>query len=197
VIVPGGIYHVTTRGNNRRPVFTKDEDFEAWLRELARVVLGRCWLVFAYCIMTTHFHLVLQAPEGDLSAGIRELNWRYARLWNLRHRSEDHVWGKRFSSTYIEDESHLPAAIRYVDLNPVEAGICDDPADYRWSSHAACMGLVLPPRFLALGATLELFGSSPARARRVYADYVSLEHVPVPGERTGLERMLAQGDKVR
>ena len=140
-------------------------------------ILDRCrikhnWHVYAWCLMTTHYHLVLATPDGGLSSGRCHLNGGFARWRNKRQGREDHLFGKRFVSRKITSEEHLFEAIRYVLLNPVRAGICDDPADWRWSSYEASTGLAKAPPLLALGELLGLFGIDPASAVRSLRDLV-------------------------
>lgn len=130
------------------------------------------WHVYSWCLMTNHFHLVVGTPDGGLSPGMCELNGSFARWSNLRHFREDHLFGKRFWSNEVADEEQLLAACRYVALNPVRAGLCEDPAAWRWSSYRACAGLEEAPPYLALSRLLALFDPDPGRAIALYRDFV-------------------------
>ena len=184
-----GVYHVTTRGNNRRGIYTDVRDRVVFLAMLDRAFRRYHWQIYAYCLMTTHFHLVFGVPEGGLSAGMCELNGGFARWSNWRHGREDHLFGKRFSSIEILTDAHLLEACRYVVLNPVRAGLCSKPEDWPWSSYRATAGIIDPPAFLSLGSLLALFANRPEDAMRAYRAFirdglVSPGHGPVPGTDT-------------
>jgi REP element-mobilizing transposase RayT len=179
IVEPGGIYHVTSRGSGERDVFGDDVDCEAFLVLLALVVRRWGWVCLSYCLMTTHYHLVLQLPTGELSCGMQALNGRFSRRTSRRYGSHAHLFENRFAGKTIADDTQLREAARDVVLSPVRAGVCDDPAEYRWSSYRACAGLDFAPSFLAVGAHLELFGSTPEQAVAMYRRFVREGHVPV------------------
>ena len=162
VVEPSGIYHVISRGNNRGRLYWDDHDHQVFLLRLDRVATKYKWIGLAYCLMTTHYHLLVQLPEGGLSSGMQELNGEYARETNHRHRRVGHLFQNRFYSDWVTTEKHLFGAIRYIALNPVRAGICGDPATWPWSSHRASVGLERPIDYLALPQLLELFDHRPA-----------------------------------
>jgi len=169
---PGDFFHVCTRGNSRCDIYTDAEDRRVFLTLLDRCRVKHNFRVYAWCLMTTHYHLVLATPDGGLSAGMCRLNGGFARWWNKRQGREDHLFGKRFASTKMTSDEHLLTAIRYVLLNPVRAGICADPARWRWSSYKASAGFAKAPPLLALGELLGLFGDDPAAAVRSLRDFV-------------------------
>jgi putative transposase len=161
---PGDYFHVCTRGNNRCDIYTDDEERQLFLTLLDRCRIKHNWRIYAWCLMTTHYHLVLATPDGGLSEGMCRLNGGFAQWWNKRRGREDHLFGKRFASTKVTSDAHLLVAIRYVLRNPVKAGMCDDPAGWRWSSYRASVGLDRAPPLLALGELLGLFGVEPGPA---------------------------------
>jgi putative transposase len=169
---PGGFFHAGTRGNSRSRVFLDATDYTVFLMMLDRSERKYNWRIYAWCLMTTHYHLVVSIPDGGLSPGICELNGSFARWSNLRHEREDHLFGKRFGSTEILTDEHLREACRYVVLNPVRAGMCDDPAEWRWSSYRASAGFDEAPPFLALGELLGLFDVDPGKAVALYRDFI-------------------------
>ena len=139
VVAPGYPHHVTQRGNRRQRTFFGEGDYAAYL-ELMADWCGRCGVaVWAYCLMPNHVHLVVvPSSEHGLARGIGEAHRRYTRRINFRKRWRGHLWQGRFSS-FVCDEAHLLAAVRYVETNPVRAGLCRRPWRYRWSSAAAHM----------------------------------------------------------
>ncbi len=185
VVEPGGIYHVTTRGNNREQVVSDDRDRALLLAAINQATRRYGWIVLAYCLMTNHFHLVVQVPLCGLSEGMRLLNGGFARRMNARHGRVGHLFQNRFFANQIKRDAHLLEACRYVVLNPVRAGLCERPEEWPWSSYRACAGLELAPPFLAVDALLGLFGTRPRQARREYRVFVRNGLVPVSGKRNG------------
>ena len=139
--MPGYPHHVTQRGNRRADVFEVDADREAYLRFLQKYAVRHGLAVWAYCLMTNHVHLVV-VPERQESLGraLRDAHTVYAMYFNTRTRLTGHVWQGRFYSTPMDDP-HLWAAVRYVEQNPVRAGLVERAEDYAWSSAAAHCGL--------------------------------------------------------
>ena len=168
IIEPSGIYHAISRGNNRGTLFWDEHDSEVFLQRLNRVADKYDWVGLAYCLMTTHYHLLVQLPEDGLSVGMQELNGEYARRTNHRHGRVGHLFQNRFYSDLVTSERHLFGAIRYIALNPVRAGICPAPEDWPWSSHRAAAGLEFPIGYLELSRLLTLFDTRPADASAAY-----------------------------
>jgi putative transposase len=165
VQIPGGTYHVTSRGVAGNPLYRSSADREVFLAALARTVARHDWACHAYCLMTTHYHLVVHTPDPNLAVGMKWLNAAYARRFNWKYAMRGHVFESRYASVLVEREPHLLELARYVALNPVRAGICIDPADWPWSSYRAWMGLSSCPPFLTPGWLLSHFGTDPDRAR--------------------------------
>jgi putative transposase len=165
LLVPGGAYHVTSRGAARSLLFRDDEDRERFLDLLGKLVARHDWACHAYCLMTTHYHLVVRTPDANLAVGMQQLNGAYAQGFNHRHAMRGHVLESRYGAVLIEREAHLLEAIRYVVLNPVRAGICANPDDWPWSSYRSTIGVTPCPTFLAPGWLLAHFGADPDRAR--------------------------------
>jgi putative transposase len=169
----GGIYHVIARGNDGQAIVADDADRKLWLTYLARSVRRYAWKCLTYCtycLMTNHFHLVVQIPRGGLSRGMQELNAGYARSFNRRHGRTGHLFRNHFYSDQFERDSHLLETCRYVVLNPVRAGIRAHPADWHWSSYRSCAGLAPPEPFLAHREVLGLFDGEASS----YAGFVAL-----------------------
>jgi putative transposase len=152
--VPHGYYHVSTRGNNKQPIFDDDRDREFFLVILHRVARRYGWLFYAYCLMGNHYHLVMQISEAGISRGMCELNTAYAATYNIRHGRVNHLFGRRFWSELITTDAYLLGACRYVVQNPVRAGICTACEDWKWSSYRATVGLATPEPFLAVADVL-------------------------------------------
>jgi putative transposase len=170
---PGAIYHVTSRGAEGRPVFLDDLDRSLFMSVLAEVVQGRKWVCPSYCLMTNHFHLLIQTPHPDLAVGMHRLNSAHANYFNRRHDHIGHLFQSRYSAQVIESESHLLEACRYIVLNPVRAGLCRRPGRWHWSSYRATAGYVSAPAFLAADWVLGQFAPDPRRASLRYVEFVA------------------------
>ncbi len=128
-----GIYHVTARGVDSSPIVRDRADWEA-LHELVLAAERRHgWLYDVYCLMSTHFHLVVRAQLPLLSRGMHWLNGVYAQRFNVRHRRTGHLFENRFSARVMRDDEHWERTCRYVLENPVKAGLCEFAADWPWS----------------------------------------------------------------
>lgn len=128
-----GYFHVTTRGNNGRDVFATAADRRVFLALLSSIAREREWALPAWCLMINHFHLVLETRHENLSAGMQRLNGVYAQWFNAWHGRINHLFGRRFWSKRIETETQLRDTAEYVLHNPVRAGFCANPWDWRWS----------------------------------------------------------------
>jgi putative transposase len=144
ITAPGLVYHVTHRGNRRGDVFFDREDREIYLRWLAGAARRHGVEIWAYCLMTNHVHLLVKGLRHDsLGNTMRELQGRYARRINESRGWSGHLWANRFYSHPI-DGDHLWAAARYIERNPVRAGMVALAEDYAWSSARAHCGLEGP-----------------------------------------------------
>ncbi len=168
---PGGLYHVTSRGDRREPIYLDDADREGWLELLGHVCERFDWSCYAYCLTGNHFHIVVQTAHANLSAGMRQLNGVYTQQHNRRHAKVGHVFQGRFKAVVVQRETYLLELSRYVVLNPVRAGMCAQPEDWPWSSYHAMLGAEAPA-WLKSEWLLSQFGQSKASARRAYIDHV-------------------------
>lgn len=134
IYVPGSAWHMTARGIDRAPIFLEDFDRLVFLALLRKVTERVGWQVVAWCLMETHYHLLLFAGrEPQISLGMQMLNGLYARELNRRHDRRGHLFGERYRPTPIEPDEHLVAAIAYTLRNPVLAGLVDRIEDWVWS----------------------------------------------------------------
>jgi len=189
----GGIYHVFARGVRKEPLFNDDEDRVYLLNLLGVIVDRHGWLILAYCLMGNHYHLLLETPQPNLSAGMHRFNGAFAQWFNERHRLEGHVFGRRFQSVPAESDSHLLELVRYVVLNPVRAKLCSHPADWGWSSYRGTIGAGRPARFLARDRVLGLFRGPGRTAEEHYERFVTAEIGLVDDAHETRSRMAAIG----
>lgn len=125
-----------TRGNNKRDLFLCEADFQFYLHIIARFSLKYGLDVYHFVFMTNHVHLLLEPTKSEtLSRFMRQVNQEYARHFHLRYGTIGHVFQERFKAIPIEDEAYYLACARYIELNPVRAGIVDHPGAYKWSSY--------------------------------------------------------------
>ena len=126
----------------------------------------------AYCLMTTHYHLLVQTAQADLAAGLQYLNGRYAQRINRRRGEKGHLFDARYGSAFVETEQHVLSVHRYIALNPVTAGIVARPQDWPWSSYRALLRLTPAPTFLDAEAALRFFGATPEVGRARLVEFV-------------------------
>ena len=134
IVVPNYPHHVTQRGCRRQQTFFEEADYLAYIDLLAGLKERMGVDIWAYCLMPNHAHLIaVPRHEQSLAKLFGIAHHRYARRVNTMHDWRGHLWQERFYS-FVMDESHLLAAVRYVELNPVRAGLCANPEEWRWSS---------------------------------------------------------------
>jgi putative transposase len=129
-----GVYHITARGNRRAPIYFDDDDRRYFLALRERVARKFDWDLREHCLLTNHFHLLIETERANLSEGMHRLNHHYAIYFNARHRFEGHLFQKRFWSRLIETEDAFADTIAYIAFNPVKAGLSATPWDWPWSS---------------------------------------------------------------
>lgn len=169
----GALYHVTSRGDRREDIFVDETDRQAWLATLAQCCERYRWIVHAWCQMTNHYHIVIETPEANLSAGMRQLNGVYTQAFNRRHNRVGHVYQGRFKAILVDRDSYLLELLRYVVLNPVRAGMVREAADWPWSSYHATVGEEAKPPWLETQWTLQQFAMQQKAQRRRYAEFVA------------------------
>lgn len=173
LILPGQPHHVILRGNNRQAIFFSDLDRQQMLAILAEVAAQHSVAIHAYVLMDNHLHLLLTPPAADaLSRMMQALGRRYVGWFNARHERSGTLWEGRFRAGLIEGERHLLACMRYIELNPVRAGLCTEPAQWPWSSAAHHLGLTRQ----ALITEHELYwslGNTPFERELAYRDFTN------------------------
>jgi putative transposase len=172
---PGALYHVTARGNARQDIFRDDHDRREMLDLLKEVITDRNWICHAYCMMTNHYHLLVETSEGNLSQGMRQLNGIYTQRFNRRHGLTGHVFQGRYKSIVVEKEAYLLALCRYIVRNPSKAGLVDTPAEWPWSSYRSTAGIGKGDGVVHADWILSQFSDYPPAARRAYRQFVLSE----------------------
>ncbi len=168
----GALYHVTSRGNARQPIYLDEQDFDLLLEVLSKVCERFNWVIHSYCLMTNHYHLLVETPDGNLSKGMRQLNGVYTQRFNRKHQRVGHLYQGRYKAVLVDKESYLLEVGRYILLNPIRAHMVDSPEEYQWSSWHAIMREEKAPEWLAVNQTLLLFDRQRTKASQKYHDFV-------------------------
>lgn len=180
--IPGVPAHIVQRGNNRQWVFVDTKDFESYLFWLHEAVATHGCRLHAYVLMTNHVHLLLTPDSSNsVSQAIQHLGRKYVTYFNRRYNRSGTLWEGRHKGSIIQSDSYALNCYRYIELNPVRAGMVDSPGDYRWSSyHRNALGkqasLIPLPEYQSLGL-------SDRQRRRAYRDFVKAPFSPAQNER--------------
>ena len=163
---PHATYHVTSRGDRREPIYRSDVDRLMHLAVIAQTMSRFDAQIVAYCLMGNHFHLVLHTRQANLSRLMRHLNGVYTQNFNRAHSLSGHLFQGRFKAILVDCDAYLMALCRYVERNPVAAGLVTAPADWPWSSCRAHAGLEATPEWLDTdGMHAHLLGKTVETAR--------------------------------
>ena len=176
-----GIHHVWVNATSHWQYYLDDVDRMTWIRLLIRLRDRLDWRVLAFCQMTTHVHALLDVANDSLPPGMEYLNREYSKDFNARHGRHGHLVRKRYGSRRVQGQADLLGAYAYVVLNPVRAGACDRPEDWRWSSYATTIGLTGDFPVVDAALVLSEVGGRADGLRKVVsaraADLVRGEHV--------------------
>lgn len=185
---PNVVHHVLARGVARGPIFRDDEERQALVKDLGALIPESGATCLAWCLMTTHIHLVLRTGRRPLRWLMQRLLLRHAQRVNDRWHRVGHVFQNRYKSLLVDQDSYLLSLVRYVHRNPLDAGITSSPArlaEYPWCGHGALMGTKVVP-WQATTEVLGLFHHNRERARIRYLAFI--KQVPEPGSRATPER---------
>jgi REP element-mobilizing transposase RayT len=175
---PGAVYHVTSRGDRREPIFDDDADREALLGVITQAMSRFDAQMLAYCLMGNHYHFVLHTRQANLSLLMRHVNGVYTQRFNRRHGKVGHLFQGRFKAILVDRDAYLLEVCRDVELNPVRAQMVASPGEWPWSSYLAHVDGAMPPPWLdTAGLHAYLLGreaKSAADRRRAAARYASL-----------------------
>jgi putative transposase len=191
---PGAVYHITARGDRREPIFLDDDDRLTFLDLLSKEVKQQGWLLYAFCLMDNHYHLLLETPQPNLVRGMRRLNGVYTQAFNRAHGLVGHVLQGRYKSILVDKDAYLRELCRYVVLNPmrVKKKLAQSVAHYPWSTYSATAGQMPAPDWLAVAPVLALFGSRKSTAIKAYERFVA-EGLSAPSPWTALKGQMYLG----
>jgi putative transposase len=169
------MYHVMSRGVRGLPLYTDDTDRRHFLGLLGEACSRYDWLVYAYCLMGNHYHLLIKTMQANLSRGTQWLNGQYIRWFNRTHDQLGHGIFRRFNAVLITDDAQLATAACYILRNPVRADLSARAADWHWSSYSPTVGAGAAPVYLESTWILGEFGLTLAQAQVNFAAYVNAE----------------------
>ena len=168
----GAFYHVMHRGNAGSDLFKSERDREKLLEYFSKAAERYAIKVHTYCLMTNHYHLLIETPHPNLSQAIKWINVSYAAYFNRKRRRSGHLFQGRFKAVLVDADEYLKHLSRYIHLNPVRAGMVEHCKDYPWSSYPAFGGYNKSPEWLETNGLLSLFGKDSNKAKKRYRDFV-------------------------
>ena len=169
--LPGGLYHVITRGNNRRRIFDSPADYDKFLSLLAAQKVKLPFFLYAYCLMTNHVHLLVERQTDSIGRIMHRLLTGYSQYYNRRYRRVGHLLQGRHKAILCQSDQYLSQLVRYIHLNPVRAKMVRRPEHYQYSSHSSYLGSE-PAGIVDVDSVLRHFGSKKKVARERYAEFV-------------------------
>jgi putative transposase len=172
IVYPGAFYHVTSRGNEQKDVFKSQRDREKFLEYLESATERYGAVVHAYCLMSNHYHLLLETPGGNLSQIMRHINGAYTTYFNIKRKRSGHLFQGRYKAILVEFDEYAMELSRYIHLNPVRAGMVTRPEEYRWSSYINYIGQCTAPTWLKMETILDYFGKKNKEAMKKYRLFV-------------------------
>jgi len=190
----GGVYHITSRGDGREDIYLFDADREAWLQVFGQVCDRFNWVCHAWCLMTNHYHILIETPEANLAQGMRQLNGVYTQRFNRTHRRVGHVFQGRYKAILVERDSYLLELARYVVLNPLRAKMVKRLENWTWSSYLATCGQSIVPVWLQTDWILAQFGQRRSSAIEKYIRFVH-EGARLPSVWTQLQGQIYLGSE--
>ncbi len=167
-----GIYHVMIRGNERKEIFSNDEDRVRFLGTLAEKKKDGEYILYAYCLMDNHVYLVIKEGKDSISRIMKRINTSYAYYYNKKYDRVGHVFQDRYQSEAVENDGYLITVIRYVHNNPVKAGICRNAAQYSWSSYNLYISLN-NSRLIECNEILEIFSNKKEKSIQLFIDHTN------------------------
>ena len=169
---PGAFYHVINRGNAGEKIFKSQSDKKKFLEYLQKAVDRFSIIIHTYCLMSNHYHVLIETPQANLGVAIQWLNVSYATYFNRKRQRSGHLFQGRFKALLIEADEYLKELSRYIHLNPVRANIVAKPQDYAWSSYPAFLKKNEGPEWLETGRILGYFGKRKKEAIKKYINFV-------------------------
>ncbi len=172
IAYPGAFYHITSRGNERKDIFKDQKDREKFLSYLESATERYEASIHAYCLMTNHYHILMETPSGNLSQIMQHINGAYTTYFNIKQKRVGHLFQGRYKAILINIDEYAQELSRYIHLNPVRANMVDRPEQYAWSSYQYYIGLEKSPKWMVKDFILGYFGRKISGAQRGYRAFV-------------------------
>lgn len=172
---PGAWYHIMNRGRRRENIFSTPEDYQSFIRVLQEAADLWNLKIAAYCLMSNHYHILVQTPDANLSRGMRHINGIYTQRFNRRREIEGQLFRGRYKAVLIEEDSHLLEVLRYIHRNPLRAGLAEDVNDFPWSSHHGYLSGAKKWEWLHKEFLLSMLSKSRSGRLASYRKFVSLD----------------------
>ena len=169
---PDAFYHVTARGNEQKDVFKSQKDREKFLTYLESATTRYGAAIHAWCLMSNHYHLLLETPIGNLSQIMRHINGAYTTYFNVKRKRAGHLFQGRYKAILVEADKYSSELSRYIHLNPVRATMVARPEEYQWSSYRSYIGLGKTTDWLKTDFILGYFGGKAPDAQSRYRQFV-------------------------
>ncbi|WP_458776789.1 transposase [Desulforhopalus sp. 52FAK] len=172
---PGACYHVMNRGRRGENIFTDFDDDKAFIDLLQEASEMFNLRVSAFCLMSNHYHILVQTPAGNLSRAMRHINGVYTQRYNRRRKIYGQLFRGRYKSVLVQENSHLLELLRYIHRNPVRAHMCKAVGDHLWSCHHGYISSAKKWDWLHKKSLLEMFDRDQIKAKRQYKSFVECE----------------------
>jgi len=169
---PGALYHVTSRGNERKAIFSSKRDREQFLSYLESAYERYGAVIHVFCLMSNHYHLLLETPRSNLSQIMHHINGAYTNYFNTKRKRSGHLFQGRYKAILVEKDAYCQELSRYIHLNPVRARVVENPLEYPWSSYPYYIGVKERPGWLKTDDILGYFAKDKSDARRYYKEFV-------------------------
>lgn len=169
---PGAFYHITSRGNERKSIYQTNRDYERFISYLESATERYGANIHCFCLMTNHYHLLLETPRGNLQSILHHINTGYTNYFNAKKRRSGHLFQGRYRAILVEKDLYALELSRYIHLNPVRAGIIKDPLQYPWSSYPPYCSKQSNWDWLQRDFILSQISKKLGKAIRGYRDYV-------------------------
>ncbi len=176
----GALYHVITRGNQKQQIFRGREDYERYLKILGDYKMWYDFALYAYVLMGSHVHLLVETKKTALSRVLQGINQSYTMYFNRRYVTVGHLFQGRYKAILCDQDSYLLSLVKYIHMNPIRAGVAKTPEAYPWSSHESYLWSTKAREMVDTELVLKLFSEDLKKARRSYREYM--------GQRESLKR---------
>lgn len=172
IIAPNSLYHIVSRGNNEKKIYRSVRDYKKFLQILEKVKKEFPFFLYSFSLMPNHYHLKIETQDISISKIMHRINFLYVIYFHYRYKTSGHLFQDRFYSSLIEKDSYFWEAIRYIDLNPVRAGLVKQPENYKWGSYLFYYQKEYTKKLIDREKFLKYDGDDLEKARLRYLKFV-------------------------